>query len=260
MIKPTILCSALILFVSTAFASGCEDSYQNASYGLQHVKKALEANNTTHLKAYAVRSKAALEKVLAATKACGCIDANYATYDALDNLDRALEKDKFEDIRFLVSKTKSLTRDTLVALDLCNAKKSGVDYESEEENLIQREKQLREQQQQLIAQQQELEAQIAEQKALQKKIQEEREAMLKAQKELQLTAEDNLGQMEQVISSFLDSMGCLETAPLTSESYKRNTAELTLESLGKTKAFYIEKAQEMASTLVNRLSKCEVKE
>ena len=259
--KTTLLFTALVLLISPTFASeDCEESYQNASYGLIHVKKALEANNATHLKEYALRSKIALEKVLTATEKCGCTDANDASYNALENLDKALAKDEFETIRFRVSKAKSFAQATLVALDVCNAKRSYLDYEEEEEDLIEMEKQLLEQQQQLLAKQQQLAAQIEQQKALQKKIQQEREQMLNAQKELQLTAEDNLAQMEFLIQSFTEAMGCQETTPLTQESFKRNTEDLSLESLGRTKAFYIEKAQEMANALINRLSKCDIGE
>lgn len=255
-----MLVTALVLFVSTSFASECEDSYQNASYGLIHVKKALEANNTTHLKEYALRSKIALEKVLAATEKCGCIDANYASYDAIENLEKALEKETFEDVRFRVSKAKSLAKATLIALDECNAKRSFLDYDQEEENLLEQEQQLLEKQKELLAQQQQLADKIKEQKLLQEKIQKDRETMLKSQKELQLAAEANLEQMEQIILSFTEAMGCQETTSLTQESYKRNTEDLSQETLGRTKAFYIEKAQEMANTLVNRLSKCDIKE
>ncbi|MEP2936173.1 MAG: hypothetical protein ABJM06_12805 [Gilvibacter sp.] len=260
MIKPTLLCTALVLLVSTTFASECEDSYQNASYGLIHVKKALDANNSTHLKEFALRSKIALEKVQAATEKCGCVDANYASYDAIENLEKALEKEKFEDIRFRVSKAKAFAKATLVALDVCNAKRSFLDYDNEEENLIELEEQLLAQQQQLLVQQQQLAAQIEEQKLLQKKVQKDRELMLTAQKKLQITAEANLEEMELLIIKFTEAMGCLETTPLTKESFKRNTQDLSLESLGRTKAFYIEKAQEMANTLVNRLSKCDIDE
>lgn len=261
MLKTTLFFAALVLLISPTFAKEeCEESYQNASYGLIHAKKALEANNSTHLKEYALRSKTALEKVLTATEKCGCTDANDASYNALQNLDKALEKDEFEAIRYRVSKAKSFAKATLVALDICNAQRSYLDYEDEEEDLIEMEKQLLEQQQQLLEKQQQLAAQIEEQKALQKKIQQERELMLKAQKELQITAESNLEQMEFLIQSFTEAMGCEETTPLTQESFRRNTADLSLESLGRTKAFYIEKAQEMANTMINRLSKCDIGE
>lgn len=261
MLKTTLFFAALVLLISPTFAKEeCKESYQNASYGLIHVKKALEANNATHLKEYALRSKIALEKVLAATEKCGCVDANDASYNALQNLDKALDKDEFEAIRYRVSKAKTFAKATLVALDVCDAKRSYLDYEDQEEDLVEMEKQLLEQQQQLLAKQQQLAAQIEEQKALQKKIQQERELMLKTQKELQLTAESNLEQMEYLIQSFTKAMGCKETTPLTGESYKRNPEDLSLESLSRTKAFYIEKAQEMANTLINRLSKCDIEE
>lgn len=258
MLKTTLLFAALFLLISPTFAKeDCEDSYQDASYGLIHAKKALEANNATHLKEYALRSKSAIEKVVEATENCGCTDANNASYNALQNLDQALEKEEFEAIRFRVSKAKTFAKATLVALDVCSAKRSYDDYENQEEDLIEMEKQLLEQQQELLAKQQELAAQIEEQKALQKKLQQERELLLKTQKELQLTAEANLEQMEMIFQSFTAAMGCEETTSLTQESYRRNTEDLSLESLGQTKAFYIEKAQEMANTLINRLSLCD---
>ncbi len=253
----TILFITLVLFVSPAFAYECEGSYQNASYGLIHTEKAMEANNTTHLKEFALRAKIALEKVRETTQKCGCTDANYASYDAVENLEKALEKEKFEDVRFLVSRAKALSKEALVALDKCNANQSFANFNEEEENLLEMEKKLLEQQQQLLAKQQELAAQIEQQKSLQQQIQKDRELMLEAQKALQITAESNLEEIAQLINNFTDAMDCTEAAPLTKESFKRNTEDLALESLGRTKAFYIEKAQEMANTLINRLNKCD---
>lgn len=252
---------ALILLITPAYAlEECEFAYQNASYGLQHAQTAMDANNKEHLLLYAKRSKDALQKVLDATDKCGCTDANYASYDALENLDKAFGKVEFEKIRFYVDKARVDVKATLVALDLCDSADPSLALDLREGSLIAQEEELLQQQKRLMAQQKRLEEQLKEQKRLQEEIRTQKAAMLVSQKEIRLEAEATLVQLESLINSFTDMMGCTREVPLTEEPYTKTIEDLQTETLTTTKIFYAEKAREMANTMLNRLSGCEWKE
>jgi len=256
--KITLLIVSLFT-LSTTYANdvACEFAYQDAGYGLQHIETAMEANNIDHLRQYAQRSKIAVEKVLASTERCGCIDANYASYDAIENLSKALKKTEFDQIRFFVNRAKINTKKILVSLDVCSTNDPADDLKAQEGNLLAKEQQLLLQQQELLAQQQQLQEQIAAQKKMQEDIKLEKEAMLVEQKKVQLEAETSLLELEVLINKFTNSMGCKDTKSLTESSFQRNNSVLQGESLEGTKIFYAEKAKEMANAFFNRLSGCE---
>lgn len=253
------LFTVFALLLSPVFATECEVAYQDATYGFQHAETAMEANNIEHLKEYALRSKTAIEKVLRSTEKCGCVAANNSSYDALENLNKALDKDTFEGVRLFVNRAKSNAKAVIIALDQCSANDLSFAMKENEGNLIAQEKQLLEQQKKLLEQQQKLEIQIKEQKLLQEQLKLQKETMFASQKKVRLAAEVTLKDLESLINEFTKTMGCLDQQPLTEEPFVRTTAELEVETLKATKIFYAEKAKEMASTLLNRLSSCEWK-
>jgi len=256
----TITLIAFFALISAAtYAAECEVAYQDATYGYQHAETAMEANNVKQLKQYANRSKIAIQKVLLSTEKCGCQDANNASYDALDNLDKALEKVKFEAVRLFVNRAKTNAKNIIIALDVCSATDPSFALKEAEGNIIAQEKILLEQQQKLLEQQQKLQAQIKEQQRMQQEIAAQKEEMLVLQKQVRLTSEQDLTQLEMLINNFTQTMGCKDTQPLTESSYLKSESELGLETLEATKIFYAEKAKEMASNLLNRLSSCEWK-
>lgn len=256
----TITLIAFFALMSTAtYAVECEVAYQDATYGYQHAETAMEANNVEQLKQYANRSKIAIQKVLESTKICGCLDANNASFDALTNLEKALEKEKFEAVRLFVNRARSNAKDIIIALDNCSANDPSFALKETEVNILAQEKLLLEQQQRLLEQQQKLQAQIKEQQRMQKEITAQKEEMLELQKEVRLASELDLTQLETLIINFSQTMGCKDTQPLTESSYLKTEDELGLETLEATKVFYAEKAKEMANNLLNRLSSCEWK-
>lgn len=254
--------SLLLLFFCTAnlLAVECEFAYQNASYGFQHAETALEANNVTQLKQYAQRSLEAIQKALQSSTQCGCEAANEAGYDAIENLNKALEKTEYERVRFFVNKGRSNAQEILKSLDICSASPSVNNLDEQENDIVSQQQQLLEQQRLLEEKQRQLQEQIATQKELQKKLAMQKAEMLKAQKELKLTSEETLSELETLINEFTIAMGCKTDGGVTSETFIRSLAELESESLDDTKGFYIAKAKEMASTLMNRLAGCEWKE
>ena len=256
----TITLIAFFALMSTAtYAVECEVAYQDATYGYLHAETAMEANNVEQLKEYANRSKLAIKKVLQSTEKCGCQGASDASYDAIANLDKALEKVKFEAVRLFVNRAKTNAKDIIVALDVCSATDPSFALKETEGNILAQEKLLLEQQQKLLEQQQKLQAQIKEQQLLQKEITAQKEEMLELQKKVRVASELDLSQLETLINNFTQTMGCEDTQPLTEFSYKKTEAELALETLETTKVFYAEKAKEMANSLLNRLSSCEWK-
>ncbi len=253
------LLTAFVVFLSPVSATECEVAYLDATYGYQHAETAMEANNIEQLKQYALRSKIAIEKVLRSTEKCGCEAANSSSYDALENLDKALVKITFEAVRLFVNRAKSNAKEVIIALDKCSAHDPSFALKENEGNLLAQEKLLKEQQRRLLEQQQKLEAQMKEQKKLQEELTMQKEVMLATQKQVRIASEVSLKDLESLINDFTRTMGCEDEKPLTEEPYVRTMEQLELETLKATKIFYAEKAKEMASTLLNRLSSCEWK-
>lgn len=257
--KITTLFVGLMLWSSTIYATDCQFAYQNATYGFQHAETAMDANNIDHLKEYAQRSLEAIERTLASTEKCGCTDANDASYNAIEYLYKALEKDKYENIRFFVEKAKKDAKNILISLDLCSENDPISALEIQEGSLQEQEQQLLEQQKQLQEQQNKLAVQLEEQKRLQAEISSQKAAMLIAQKEIKTSSEATLKELELLINQFTSSMGCKNETSLTKESFVKSVDQLEKESLENTKVFYANKAQEMANAMINRLAGCEWK-
>ncbi|MEL6809810.1 MAG: hypothetical protein AAFP76_00555 [Bacteroidota bacterium] len=253
----TTLFAAFALLLHPKEDSDCHEAYQDATYGFQHAETAMESNNLAQLKEYAERSEIAIKKVMTATEKCGCTDANYASYDALENLDKALEKEKFESVRMFVNRAKTNAKEIIIALDVCNSKDPAIILKENESDLLAQEQELLEQQQQLLAQQKKLEMQLKEQKELQKQISQQKEQILAQQKLLKADAESSLKELETLMNRFTSAMGYEGTTPLTQEPFERTVEDLESESLKATKLFYLNKAREMANNLLNTLDRCE---
>ncbi|NND62745.1 MAG: hypothetical protein HKN48_06080 [Flavobacteriaceae bacterium] len=240
--------------------SNCQVAYQDATYGFHHAETAMEANNLEHLRQYAKRSKASIEKVFKSTEKCGCTDANNASLNALENLEKALDKDSFEAIRLFVSRAKKDTQEIFVALDVCSNTDPNIILKESQNELLAREKALLEQQKKLLEEQKKLEAQMKEQIAMQNELAEKKAAMFEAQKMIKKEAETTLDQLESLLIDFTGTMGCPKTTQLTEEPIGRTLSQLQDESLQATKIYYANKAREMANTLLNMLDECEWKQ
>ncbi len=247
---------SLFLWFTPDNSSDCNLAYQDATYGFQHAETAMEANNIEHLKEFAKRSKIAIEKVLISTEKCGCIDANNASYEALENLNKALQKEKFETTRLFVNRAKSNAHSIIVALDICSEENPEFILLANEDNLIEQEQLLLEQQKRLMERQKKLEEQIKLQKKLTEEFRLQKETMLTEQKMIKADAEVSLQQLESIIISFKRTIGCEETKSLTEEPFEHSLLDLESESLQATKFFYVTKAREMVNNLLNALDDC----
>ena len=253
--KITMLVFLLSLVVSARASDQCGTAYQDATYALEHTEKALQANNIEHLKQYSRRAIEAMEKVYMDTEKCACTEANNSSYDVLEYLKKSLVKEKFEVSRYYVKSALTSTKAILISLDLCNEPDPTYDLVVDENNLITQEQELLAQQQALLKKQKALEAQLKAQKELQAKINREKEIKLAEQKKIKFEAETNLLELENVINRFIRIMDCGNSEPV-SENYSRTLEELEVESINATKAYYTQKARDMADQLIMVLADC----
>ena len=254
----TIFISFFLSFVPNN-STECHLAYQDATYGFQHAESAMEANNIEHLKEFAKRSKIAIEKVLISTEKCGCIEANNASYEALENLNKALEKEKFETTRLFVNRAKKNAHSIIIALDICSVENPEFILIENVDNLIEQEQLLVEQQKRLMERQKKLDEQMKRQKKLKEELKIQKETMLREQKMIKADAEVSLQQLESAILSFKKTIGCEETVSLTEDPFERTFLDLESESLQATKIFYASKAREMINNLLNALDDCDWK-
>jgi hypothetical protein len=253
--KITLLLLLFSLVVPAMAADQCGTAYQDATYALEHTEKALQSNNIEHLKQYSRRALEAMQKVYKDTENCGCSEANDSSYDVLEHLEKSLEKEKFEVSRYYVKSAFSSTKAILISLDLCNEPDPAYDLVVDENNLITQEQELLAQQQALLKKQKALEAQLKAQKELQAKISREKEIKLAEQKKIKFEAETNLLELENVINRFIRIMDCRNSEPVSGD-YSRTLEELEMESINATKAYYTQKAREMADKLIMTLTDC----
>ena len=257
-----LACGLALLLSSVSLAStrtttdDCQTAYQDATYGYQHIKKSFKSYNMDHLREYANRAMEAISKVETSTKNCGCVDANYAAYDAIENMNKALSKETFERSKNFIETAKSNIQSIMVALDQCSA--SGPDnvLAENEENLIAQEQALLEQQQQLLEQQKKIQAQMAKQKKLQNELAAQKEVKLRTQKAMQVEAEISLQEMERIIQRLSASLGC-KSPPPAYERFEKTLRQLEAEPLAATKRDYAEKAREIAAHLITTLERCD---
>lgn len=248
-----------LFFVPVLTSAGndlCGSAYQDASYAIEHSEKALQSHNIEHLRQYTQRAKEAMNNVFSQTSQCGCQEANNSSYDALDLLDKALSKEKFEVARFYVKNALTSTRSILVSLDLCNEPDPSYDLVVDENNLLTQEEELLQQQEELLKKQKALEAQLKAQRELQNKLRVEKEKKMEAQISLKTKAEANLLELQTAINRIIRMSDCGEAEPLSEDSYTRSMEQLEVESLNATKVFYKQKAQEMADRLITILAAC----
>lgn len=247
----------LAWFTTNASATDrCNLAYQSATNLYQQTKKSLEAYNITNLKLSAKRAVSILQDLKDESQKCGCKDANNTSYDALDNLSKALEKAEFEDSRFYVSRSHRNAKDIIGFLEVCQQNGDTFTVDQEEDLITQR-KQLLEQQKRLEEAQRELEQEMKRQKLLQKEILEKKQQELEAQSVLKSEAEKALDEMEAAIRLIILNVDCENARPLVLDSYERTLEQLEGETLEATKSYYAFKAKELAHNLINSLDACD---
>lgn len=251
----TLLISSFSITI-LAFNSNCETAYQEASYGYQHTKKALQANNKEQLLQYTEKALEAITRSKSYLQNCGCNDADNSSFDAVENLNKGLSKSTYEEIRFYVKKAKNFSQRIIISLDSCGENDiEATDSSGEENDLLAQERALMEQQKALEAQQIKLKEQLAEKKKMKEALALEKKAKLEKQKVLQLSAEKALQEIENSIQKMSRSLSCVNTSP-NYGTFTKTIQELNSETLAATKRFYAQKAIEMSQYLSNLMEGC----
>ena len=203
---------------------------------------------------YVKKAKESLNRVHVTTQECSCIDANYASYDAIENLDKALTKTTFEGSRYFVSKAELLAKTVLTALDACEENNLVPTTDMVEENLHNEEIQLVAQQKQLEEQQKQITERLLKQKAMRAKLASEKAAKNRKQQEIIRETETFLLVYNQLIDKFAETSKC--TAPSLT-LIKRSNTQLDSETLKATQLYYANSIRQMTDDLITALERCE---
>jgi hypothetical protein len=115
----TLIFTITAFFVSALCFANCTNAYASAGYGLSHAKKSMEANNFDHQQYYAERALQAFEKARYQNENCGCPGAADPILDGIENLQTALNQDKWDDGRFYTKKALQNAEQLLTSLDIC---------------------------------------------------------------------------------------------------------------------------------------------
>lgn len=113
----------LLTIWNTSPSTPCLDLQASAGYAVTYAKRSLKADNFDHQQYYAERSMQALETVAENLDGCACPDAVDPLLDAQEDLNRALEAQKWEQGRFYSQRALEHNREMIGALDHCNAGK-----------------------------------------------------------------------------------------------------------------------------------------
>lgn len=232
-------------YVHTSGRAQCSEADSDMVYAYSHVKSAYEANNLTHLKYYANRSKESFERVKAILDKCGnCQKANNLTYDNIEYLSKVEEVEKYETGRYYTQKAKELSVTIMDELALC----SQIEEESpgaELASLAEEQERLKDQQEALKRQEEELKQKLAEQK--------EKELLIKKEeliKSYQLVINDNVENYNKA----LKICGCNENPISASNIQKADSSE----SLTTIKNYYIDYLKTLTSSYLDKLSSCAI--
>lgn len=253
----TLFVIALFLCIPIK-AENCDDAYSSATYAFQHIETSLGWNNIQSQRQYANKAIEAMKKVQAITKNCGCIDAYNKSYDALEKLEKSLLQDTFETSRYQISKANLDAKNVLIFLDSC--RNDPMMYlKSDAKSLEEQEQQLLAQQQRLIEEQKKLQERLALQKQKQAELELQKIAKFNSQKELKVEVEYSLEELQTVIMKLITALDCNQDFPIP-DDFERTLDDLSEESLEASKMYYSDKVREMAYSLINNLSVCEIKE
>lgn len=123
--KPTF--SFLLLFVITTVVqaqidhNACEKLYNNTTYALAHAKKAMKVTGFDHQVYYSERSLAMFDNVEKEIIDCGCSMAEEKSYQAKENLKKAVDPLDWKAGRFYTQKALAEIDALLLALDNCSS-------------------------------------------------------------------------------------------------------------------------------------------
>ncbi|GMN08726.1 hypothetical protein MTsPCn9_08180 [Croceitalea sp. MTPC9] len=115
---PTLLLTSLVTFSNSA----CDNLYSKVTYAMSHSKKSLGATNFEHQMYYAERALTAMKKAEVLRSDCGCAKAEEKSYQAIQNLKKAIEPIDWNAGRFFTKKSKKLIDELITVLDECTFK------------------------------------------------------------------------------------------------------------------------------------------
>ncbi|MEZ2414095.1 hypothetical protein ACA086_03970 [Muriicola sp. E247] len=114
-----ILAFVLTFFAIASGSANCNNAYASAGYSLSHAKNSMEANNFEHQQYYAERALSAFEKAKTQNENCGCQKAINPILDGIENLESALNQEKWDMGRFYTKKALENAEQLLNNLDVC---------------------------------------------------------------------------------------------------------------------------------------------
>jgi len=247
-----------ISFFSTNAQSDCSTAYAHIVYALSHSESALDANNVTHAKHFAVRAKEAFQRVQASLKDCQCEEVDDLVYDAIDYLAKAKTTEKLEDAYYFANKGKKLAEASIEKLDYCTVGSEDlveVAPVSTEEpdnamgellSIAQQQEQLEQQQRALEGKQAELRQQLAQKKAQELDLKKE---------ELILKLETTLATNIKTFNKALQDCNCNTEI----ENSTLNTKALSSKSLEEIRWAYIDAIEQLSSNYTIKLADCKNK-
>lgn len=245
-----------VSYLNLAAQANCSEAYSNIVYALSHADSALEANNVTHAKHFAERSKEAFERVQVSLQNCDCEGVDDLVYDAINYLAKSKTAEKLDDAYYYANKGKLLAESTIEKLDVCTSSITNVDESiiedtpatnsevNELSSIEDEQNQLEQQQLELKRKQAELEEKIAKKK--QEELDLKKEGLIL---KMELTVSDNV----KTFNSALQACDCsVKTLKASIEKEK-----LKSKSIDDIKITVIDVIKELTSNYMKQLAECD---
>jgi hypothetical protein len=243
-------------FLTLSAQSNCSEANSYIVYALSHSESALNANNVTHAKHFAERSREAFLLVQKSLKNCQCDEVDDLVYDAIDYLAKAEKAEKLDDAYYYAHKGKQFAEATIEKLNICtvttdeeviiaNADVITVTDNTADDlmSIEAQQDQLEQQQRELKLKQLELQQQLAEKKSQELNL--KKEALIE---KLELTVSTNI----ETFNSALKACDC-EKETLNANLQKK---ELQSKSINDIKGSAITILKELTSNYMQQLADC----
>lgn len=253
------LLTLCVPFLNLTAQSNCSEASSYIVYALSHSESALSANNVTHAKHFAERSREAFLSVQKSLNNCQCDDVDNLVYDAIDYLAKAKKADKLDDAYYYANKGKEFAEATIEKLNICtdttnedvalaNPEALEVTEDTTDTNdsisIEEQQNLLEQQQRELERKQLELQEQLAEKKSQELHL--KKEALIK---KLELTVSTNI----ETFNNALKACNC-EKETLKANLQKK---ELQSKSIDDIKGSAINVLKELTSNYMQQLADCD---
>ncbi|WGK65280.1 hypothetical protein [Croceiramulus getboli] len=244
-----LLLTMLAITAVTMAQSPCDTAIKLAPDANLFLNKAYVSTDLEATLGFARKALESFSSLEELTLSCDCMTAYDATYEARVNLEKAMEKSSWEQVRFFVNKARGFTGNLLQDLDGCQ-------YQGPQESDFQsRQEYLEARQQELLDRQKAITRELQEQRKMAEEMARKREIELKQQKAFKTAAESALKQYELALKKLNETFACGQSQEPMS-NYMRDEAVLEEESLELTEYYYLNKAEEMHARAEEILRKC----